>query len=139
MFKSAALSFIAPKISSKIKTQTTPTVKAATITWAGTRAKSKSISALSSNIVPLVSVFLIVAIGGMMALHLFWINTYSSKRAQLKKVQTSIAEQKKKKKKLLVKQSLLNSTVSLSDLDNTGLVPVTEAENLVSNTFAQAK
>ena len=139
MFKSAALSFIAPRVSSKIKTQTTPTLKAATITWAGTRSMSKCMAALSGNAVPLTAVLLVFAIGGMMALHLFWINTYSSKGAQLKKVQTSITEQTEIQKKLLVKQSLLNSTVSLSDLDNTGLVPVTEAENLVSNTFAQAK
>ncbi len=142
MFKSASLSFLAPRVSSKTQNrsgQPAVTIKPATITWAGTRAKQSSKLIKGDAAVPLLSVMLIVAMGSILALHLFWVNTYSSKGFELKKIQTSINEQTEIQKKLLVKQSLLNSTVSLSDLENTGLVPVTNAENIVSNTFAQAK
>ncbi len=156
MFKSTALSFVTPKVTSKVtsgnNTKTNPT-KSAAITWAGTRSSSAktlasgnkrsfstkfSFSKLKIAFVPAISLLLVVAMGGMLALHLFWVNTYSSKGFELKKVQTSIIEQTEVQKKLLVKQSLLNSTVSLSDLENTNLVPVHEVENLNGNTFAQA-
>lgn len=140
MFKSATLSsFLAPRISSKTKTQPTIVTKSAPVTWAGTRTKAKTNYAVAGNVVPMASIVLIVAMGGILAMHLFWVNTYSSKGQTLKKIQISIKDQTETQKKLLVKQSLLNSTVSLSDLEHTGLVPVTSAENIVSNTFAEAK
>lgn len=140
MFKSATLStFLSPKISSKTKTQPTIVTKSSPVTWAGTRPKAKTSYSLSGKAVPMASIALIVAVGGILAMHLFWVNTYSSKGLTLKQIQTSIKDQTETQKKLLVRQSLLNSTVSLSDLGNTGLVPVTSAENIVSNTFAQAK
>lgn len=138
MFKSASLSFLAPRVSSKTQVQSSPIIKSAPIAWAGGRAKSRSQSnfALGDNWVSLMSLTLIVAMGGILALHLFWVNTYSSKGFELKKIQTSINQQTEVQKKLLVKQSLLSSTVSLSNLESTGLVPVTNAENIVSNTLA---
>lgn len=140
MFKSATLTtLLAPRVSSKTKTQSSPTIKPASITWASGRTKSRSRFAFGDNVVPMVSLALITAMGGIMAFHLYWVNTYSSKGFDLKQIQTSIKDQSETQKKLLVKQSLLNSTVSLSDLEHTGLVPVTSAENIVSNTLAQAK
>ncbi len=142
MFKSASFSFLLPRVSSKIQNrsgQSAATIKPTTITWAGTRLNQSKNVIRGDVAVPLLSVMLIVAMGGILALHLFWVNTYSSKGFELKKIQTSINEQTEIQKKLLVKQSLLSSTVSLSDLGSTGLVPVTNAENIVSNTFAQVK
>ncbi|QQS23231.1 hypothetical protein IPM19_01545 [bacterium] len=140
MLKTSAIPFIGPSVASKTKTSSS---KAAPVAWSVTRAKSKPnfrIGAkLSANFVPALSVTLMAAVVGMLALHLFWVNTYSSKGFELERAQTAIEEQTEIQKKLLVKQSLMSSTVSLSDLSKTGLVPVTESETLNGNTFAQAK
>lgn len=136
MFKSATLSFIIPKISSKTKTQAP---KVAPISWSQARNQSKRNLALSGNIAPILAVGLIAGMAGFMVMHLFWINTYSSKGVELKKVQTEIAAQTEIQKKLLVKQSLLNSSVSLNDLEKTNLVPVTDAESISGSTLAQIK
>lgn len=132
MFKTSSIPFIGPRVISKTKISPS---KSATISWSAGRAKGRS----SPSFVPFMSTLLVVAVIGLMALHLFWVNTYSSKGFELQRVQTAIQEKTEIQKKLLVKQSLMSSTVSLSDLSSTGLVPVTESETLNGNTFAQAK
>lgn len=140
MFKTSSIPFLGPRVSSKIKNTTRQN---APIAWSASRSTAKpsfkSAAKLNGHVVPMLSAGFLVAIVGMMALHLFWVNTYSSKGFELDRVQAGIEEQTEVQKKLLVKQSLMSSTVSLSDLSGTGLVPVTDSETLTGATVAQAK
>lgn len=143
MFKASSIPFIGPNITSKTRVTGITGSKVAPISWQGVRSKSKSGFGLGAiaggQIMPVLCVTIIASVVGLMVLHLFWVNTYSSKGFELERAQIAIQEQTEIQKKLLVKQSLMSSTVSLSDLSNTGLVPVTESETLNGNIFAQAK
>lgn len=75
----------------------------------------------------------------LIALHLYWVNTYSDKGFALSEVQDSIKVQTDLQKKLLVQQSMLNSNAGLSDSADAGLVAITEEEYLAPTDFAVAQ
>lgn len=81
----------------------------------------------------------VIALGAMLALHLYWVNTYSDKGFALSEVQASIKVQTELQKKLLVQQSLLNSTAGLTEGTREGLIAITEEEYLAPNNFAAAQ
>lgn len=140
MFKSSALPFSAPFIKSQNKTKEKSSIPRTQISWAGARPASKSSRAMALPVgAQILSLALVVLTGALILLHLFWVNTYSAKGIELTKVQNSISEQTELNKKLLVEQSMLGSTVSLSNLDGSGLVPITEEEHLNPNSFALIK
>ena len=140
MFKSASLSFITPFVKSQTKTKVNNTKSLKPISWAGAKPASRSRSiAMPSSLLSVFSLFLVAGTLGFLLLHLFWVNTYSSKGFELTKAQTAIAEQTELQKKLLIQQSMLSSMMNLNNLDKTGMVPVAEAEQLTAGNFAVAK
>lgn len=140
MFKSATLAITAPFVKSHTKVAKKSSPRSATISWAGAKPGSSSRGAtVMPSAFSVASLLLVVAIASLLLLHLFWVNTYSAKGFELTKVQTAITEQTELNKKLLIQQSMLSSSVSLSDLGSTGLVPVTDEEHLNSNSFASVK
>ncbi len=133
MTKTNSLKFLSPFVSS----QTNGRGQSA-VSWSG-RNESPARVAMNSNFVAKASLLGVVAIAAMLALHLYWVNTYSDKGFALSEVQDSIKEQTELQKKLLVQQSLLNATTGLTESAQTGLVAITDQEYLVNNNFAAAE
>lgn len=140
MLKSSALPFAAPFLKSQNKTKEKSSIPRTQITWSAASSGVKSTRAMVLPVgAQILSLALVVLTGALVLLHLFWVNTYSAKGIELTKVQNSISEQTELNKKLLVEQSMLGSTVSLSNLEGSGLVPITEEEHLNPNNFASIK
>lgn len=91
---------------------------------------------LQSNWVAVSSVSLLIMLGLLLLLHLYWVNTYAAKGFALSEAQKAITHQRDLQKKLLVQQSLLNSTSGLTEGVKDGLVAITEEEYLNSGNFA---
>lgn len=140
MLKSSALPFSAPFIKSQNKTKEKSSIPRSQVTWSAAKPSARSSRAMALPVgVQILSLALVVLTGALVLLHLYWVNTYSAKGIELTTVQNSISEQTELNKKLLVEQSMLSSTVSLSNLDGSGLVPVTDEEHLNPNSFASIK
>jgi uncharacterized membrane protein YvbJ len=140
MFQSSSISLLAPQVNSvSTGTQTRKPVAATKINFAK-KTTRKSFSFLKNiDIVPVLAVTAIVSLMFFLVMHVVWINVYSSKGFTLKNLQNSIDEQTTMQKKLLVQQSMLNSSLSLGEAGQNGLVPVTDVEHLAGNNLAQAR
>lgn len=133
MNKTNSLNLFAPFISSR-----TTSKNISAVAWRP--AKDAPVRTVAtSSWVPQMAVTGVIILGAMIALHLYWVNTYSDKGFALSEVQDSIKEQTDLQKKLLVQQSMLNSTAGLTDSAGAGLVAITEEEYLTPNNFAVAK
>jgi hypothetical protein len=135
MLKTANLTFLSPFVSSKTRS---PQPKLPAAAWSGRGAVARPVRTTAAW-VSKVSLVAVAGLGLMLALHLYWVNTYSAKGFALSEVQQSIEEQTDLQKKLLVQQSMLNSRAGLTDASSTGLVPVTEQEYLAPTNFAVAQ
>lgn len=132
MIKTNTLKFLSPFVSSK-----TTSRNISAVSWSGRKeTPARASVVVNSNTIAKASLVGVVAIGAMLALHLYWVNTYSDKGFALSEVQTSIKEQTELQKKLLVQQSLLNSTTGLTESAQNGLVTITDQEYLANNNFA---
>ncbi len=130
MFKTNTLKFLSPFVSSK-----TTSRNISAVSWSA-RKDAPARVASNNNAIAKASLLGVIAIGAMLALHLYWVNTYSDKGFALSEVQGSIKEQTELQKKLLVQQSLLNSTTGLTESAQNGLVAITDEEYLANNNFA---
>ncbi len=130
MIKTNTLKFLSPFVSSN-----TTARNISAVSW-NNRKEAPARVAVNSNIIAKASLLGVMVIGAMLALHLYWVNTYSDKGFALSEVQDSIKEQTELQKKLLVQQSLLNSTISLTESAQNGLVTITDQEYLANNNFA---
>lgn len=133
MNKTSSLNLFAPFISSH-----TTGKNISAISWRATKEVPNRV-ATSSAWVPKVAVLGVVMLGAMIALHLYWVNTYSDKGFALSEVQDSIKEQTDLQKKLLVQQSMLNSTAGLTDSSENSLVSITDEEYLAPSNLAAAQ
>ncbi|HMQ01521.1 MAG TPA: hypothetical protein PKD79_00410 [Candidatus Doudnabacteria bacterium] len=134
MFKSTSFPFTIPVLKSSNRSSNNMSA----VSWKSQQAPQARVQRSNNNLAKF-SLVIIVVLGVMMALHLYWVNTYAAKGFALSAVQKSIAEQTDLQKKLLVQQSLLNSTAGLTDYSRTGLVAITEEEYLVNPNFASAQ
>ncbi len=138
--KTATLSLLAPQVNSVTTGTAARKPIAATKLKAAARAPRASYAFLKNiDVLPIVAVAGVASLLFLLVMHVVWINVYSSKGFALKNVQNSIDEQTAIQKKLLVQQSLLNSSLSLGEAGQRGLVPVTDVEHLAGNSLAQAK
>lgn len=133
MNKTNTFKLFSPFISSR-----TTSKNISVVSWRAS--KDSPVRAVSHNeLVAKTAVVGLVILGAMIALHLYWVNTYSDKGFALSEVQDSIKEQTDLQKKLLVQQSMLSSTAGLNDGADKGLVAITEEEYLAPTDFAVAK
>ena len=141
MLNSSSLSWTAPVINTNTKTKARKTVSSTILVKPSARVTARTkfsiLSALpvkkvAALAVPTLAVVFSAAIVSFFALHLYWTNTYSAKGFALKSVQTAISEQTDTQKKLLKQQSALNSSITLADMNDTSMVPITNEEYLTS-------
>lgn len=125
MHKTNSLKLVSPYISSR-----------SSVSWS---ARKEVPVRAAASWVPTAALLGVITLVAMLALHLYWVNTYSDKGFALSEVQDSIKEQTELQKKLLVQQSLLNSTAGLNESAQKGLVAITEEEYLAPNNFAAAQ
>ena len=138
MIKSASISLLAPKISSATTGAAVRKPEAATTFRKQSKTTRTYFAFLKRiEVVQILAVTALIGIAVLLVTHVVWINVYSSKGFALKNVQTSIDEQISLQKKLLVQQSMLNSSLSLGEAGQHGLVPVTDVEHLAGNSLAQ--
>lgn len=130
MTKTNTLKFLSPFVSSSATVR-----NISAVSWSA-RKEAPARVASNNSIIAKASLVGVLAIGAMLALHLYWVNTYSDKGFALSEVQDSIKEQTELQKKLLVQQSLLNSTTGLTESAQNGLVTITDQEYLANNNFA---